>query len=147
MKRSALLSSLAACFCLSLAAPRLAAEPQPSTPAEKCLSDLRAFYTQREQDGYWLGGFPLGGYGNDYPTGPGGAVGYRNARPGYEVQILVAAANIFGRHGQQKPCEEVLTTARDIYKVYVSDMHSRGVPPVDLPGWRQLQIAAAQPVS
>ena len=156
MKRSVLLSSVAACFCLSLAAAQLAAEPQPSPseknvsaikPAEKCLSDLRAFYTQMEQDGYWLGGSPFGGYGNDYPTGTVGAVGYRNARPGYEVKILVAAANIFGRHGQQKPCEDVLTTARDIYKVYVSDMHSRGVPPVDVPGWRQLQIAAAQPVT
>jgi sporulation protein YlmC with PRC-barrel domain len=161
MKRSSLVSSAAACFCLSLAAPLLAAEPQPSPseknvsaakPAETCLSDLRAFYTQMEQDGYWLGGYPLGesGYGNNYPMGPVspmGAVRYRNARPGFEVQILVAAANILGRHGQQQPCEDVLSTARDIYKLYVSDMHSQGVPVADLPGWRKLQIAAAQPVT
>lgn len=157
MKRSTLLSSVAACFCLSLAAPLLAAEPvQPSPseknvstikPAETCLSDLRAFYTQMEQDGYWLGGSPWGDFGIDPPTGPVGAVGYRNARPGYEVQILVAAANILGRHGQQQPCEDSLTTARDIYKLYVSDMHSQGVPAVDVPGWRKLQIAAAQPVT
>ena len=100
-----------------------------------------------EQDGYWLGGSPWGDYGIDVPMGPVGAVGYRNARPGYEVQILVAAANILGRHGQQKPCEDVLTTARDIYKLYVSAMHSQGVPVVDVPGWRKLQIAAAQPVT
>jgi sporulation protein YlmC with PRC-barrel domain len=159
MKRSTLVSSVAACFCFGLAAPLLAAEPnQPSPsqknasatkPAETCLTDLRAFYTQMEQDGYWLGGFPLGGsgYGPDYPMGAMGAVGYRNARPAYEVQILVAAANILGRHGQQQPCEDSLTTARDIYKLYVSDMHSQGVPVVDVPGWRKLQIAAAQPVT
>ena len=163
MKRSTLVSSVAACFCLGLAAPLLAAEPlatgrvnQPSPseknasaakPAETCLSDLRAFYTQMEQDGYWLGGSPWGDYGIDYPMGSVGAVGYRNARPGYEVQILVAAANILGRHGQQQPCEDVLTTARDIYKLYVSDMRSQGVPVVDAPGWRKLQIAAAQPVT
>ena len=156
MKRSALLTPVAACLCLSLAAPLLAAEPQPSPseknvsaikPAEKCLSDLRAFYTQMEQDGYWLGGSPWGDYGIDVPMGPVGAVGYRNARPGYEVQILVAAANILGRHGQQQPCEDSLTTARDIYKVYVSDMRSQGVPVADVPGWRKLQIAAAQPVT
>ncbi len=104
MKYSSRVCSMAACFCVSLSAPLLAAEPlQPSPseknvsatkPAETCLSDLRAFYTQMEQDGYWLGGSPWGGYGNDYPMGPVGAVGYRNARPGYEVQILVAAANI-----------------------------------------------------
>jgi sporulation protein YlmC with PRC-barrel domain len=40
-----------------------------------------------------------------------------------------------------------LTTARDIYKLYVSDMRSKGVPVVDAPGWRKLQIAAAQPVT
>jgi sporulation protein YlmC with PRC-barrel domain len=161
MKRSTLVSSVAACFCLSLAAPLLAAEPlatgtvnQPSpsnVSAETCLSDLRAFYTQMEQDGYWLGGSPLGGYGYgyDYPEGtiPPGYAGYRNARPGFEVRILVAAANILGRHGQQQPCEDSLTTARDIYKLYVSDMHSQGVPMADVPGWRKLQIAAAQPVT
>ena len=71
MKRSTLVSSVAACFCLSLAAPLLAAEPGTVTPpspgeknasatkpAETCLSDLRAFYIQMEQDGYWLGGSP-----------------------------------------------------------------------------------------
>lgn len=100
-----------------------------------------------EQDGYWLGGSPWGGDRNNYPVGPVGAVGYRNARPGYEVRTLVAAANIFGRHGQRQPCEDSLTTARDIYKLYVSDMHSQGVPVADLPGWRKQQIAAAQPVT
>jgi sporulation protein YlmC with PRC-barrel domain len=161
MKRSTLVSSVAACFCLSISASLLAAEPpQPSSseknasatkPAETCLSDLRTFYTQMEQDGYWLGGSPLGGYGYgyDYPEGaiPPGYVGYRNARPGFEVRILVAAANILGRHGQQQPCEDSLTTARSIYKLYVSDMRSQGVPVADVPGWRKLQIAAAQPVT
>lgn len=148
MKRSNLVSSVAACFCLSLAASLFAAEPPAiGKPAETCLSDLRAFYTQMEQDGYWLGGSPWGGDRNNYPVGPVGAVGYRNARPGYEVRTLVAAANIFGRHGQQQPCEDSLTTARDIYKLYVSDMHSQGVPVADLPGWRKQQIAAAQPVT
>jgi sporulation protein YlmC with PRC-barrel domain len=76
-----------------------------------------------------------------------GGAGYLNARPGYELRILVAAANILGRHGQQQPCEDLLTTTRDIYKVYVNDMHSRGLPMVNAPGWQQLQIAAAQPVT
>jgi hypothetical protein len=134
MKRSILVSSVAACFCL--AAPLLAVDVSATKPAETCLSDLRAFYTQMEQDGYWLGGFPLdgSGYGNDYPMVAGSA-GYRNARPGYEVQVLVAAANILGRHGQQQPCEDSLSTARDIYKLYVSDMHSQGVTVLDVPGW------------
>ena len=91
-----------------------------------------------------------GGYGYGYPMGGGPAAtatGYRNARPGYEVRTLVASANILARHGQQQPCEDVLATTRDIYKLYVADMHSGKMPMADVPGWRQQQIAAAQPVT
>ena len=41
----------------------------------------------------------------------------------------------------------MLATTRDIYKVYVADMHSGKMPMADVLGWRQLQIAAAQPVT
>ena len=41
----------------------------------------------------------------------------------------------------------MLAATRKIYKVYVADMRSGKVPPVDLPGWRQLEIAAATPVT
>ncbi|MGB7100361.1 MAG: PRC-barrel domain-containing protein [Xanthobacteraceae bacterium] len=174
MKRSTLAGSVAACICLGLSVPSLAAEPpvadtatQPAPsvknfsapkPAEKCLSDLRAFDSQMDKDGYWLGGsgdgfgYPMEGYGVygppliDSRTEATG-IGYRNARPGYELRTLFAAANILARQGQQQPCEDVLATTRDIYKVYVADMHSGKMPMADVQGWRQLQIAAAQPVT
>ena len=41
----------------------------------------------------------------------------------------------------------MLATTRDIYKVYVADMHSGKMPMADVQGWRQQQIAAAQPVT
>ena len=154
-----------------LAWPLLAAEPTATgpakhlsasgqklsavKPAEKCLSDLRAFNGQMEKDGYWRGGSPYGyGYPMDgyygYPMGGGlepTATGYQDARPGYEVRTLIAAANILARHGQQQACEDVLATTRDIYKQYAADMHSGGVPMANVPDWRQQQIAAAQPVT
>jgi len=161
MKRVTLAKSVAACFCLGVVVPLLSAQtPAPSTanqpssvaknvaaikPAEACLSDLRVFDSQMEKDGYWLGG---SGYG--YRMGSyGGAIasGYQNARPGYEVRTLIASANILARNGQQQPCEDVLATTRNIYKVYVADLHSGGVPMEDMSGWRQQQIAAAQPVA
>jgi sporulation protein YlmC with PRC-barrel domain len=118
------------------------------------MTDLRAFDGQMGKDGYWLGasgygyGYPMGGYGyarGGRPVGP--PAGYQDARPGYEVRMLVAAANILARHGQQQPCEDVLATTRDIYKLYVADMRSGKYPMANVPNWQSEQIAAAQPVT
>lgn len=177
MKHTTLALSVAACTYLGFAGPLLAAEPavtgtvnQPRTeqtastkPAETCLSDLRAFDTQMEKEGYWLGGsgygygYPLGGYGyGGYWGGSGFGLGYDgnstvgywgHARPGYDVRALVVAANILAQRGQQQPCEDLLATTRDIYKLYIADMRSSGMPMADMPGWRKRQIAAAVPVT
>ena len=171
MKRSTLTGSLAAYILLCFAAPLLAAPPPTNTeshpptgeanaavtkPAEKCLSDLSAFNTQMRKDGYWLGGsgygygFPMGGYGYGYPDGgypAASAAGYQDLRPGYEVRALVVSANILARHGQQQSCEDVLSTTRGIYKLYMADMHGGKMPMVDVPDWRQQQVATAQPVT
>jgi sporulation protein YlmC with PRC-barrel domain len=173
MKRPTLAGSVAAFCCLGFATTLLAAEPavtgkvnqSPSAggkvaavkPAEKCLNDLRAFDNQMDKEGYWLGG---SGYGYGYPTAGFGfgppmvagrpeatGMGYQDARPGYELRTLVAAADILAQQGQQQPCEAVLATTRQIYKVYVADMHSGKMPKEDVQSWRQQQIAAAQPVT
>ena len=86
MTRSILTSSVAACICLGLATPALAAgpaatanppaangKPPPLKPAEKCLTDLRAFDSQMQKDGYWLSG---SGYGYGYPMMGGYGLGY-----------------------------------------------------------------------
>lgn len=173
MKNSTLAGAVAAFVCLGFAAPALAAQPaatgavrqSPPTekkvdavkPADKCLNDLRAFDTQMDKEGYWLGGsgygygYPMAGYGFGPRMMKGHAeatgMGYQNARPGYELRTLVAAADILAQQGQQQPCEAVLATTRNIYKVYVADMHSGKVPAADVQSWRQQQIAAAQPVT
>jgi sporulation protein YlmC with PRC-barrel domain len=119
-------------------------------------------------------GYPMGGYGYGYTMGgvpvagavpPVGAVAatgalpagaanpagipgrYQDARPGYEVRMLVASANILARHGNDQACEDVLATTQDIYKLYVADMRSGKYPVADVPNWQQQQIAAAQSVT
>ena len=82
MKRSILLGSTAACFCLGVVVPLLAA-PAPtndppsdmkalsaSDPAGTCRSDVHAFNGQMGKDGYWAGG---SAYGYGYPMG---GIGY-----------------------------------------------------------------------
>ncbi len=100
-------------------------KPATSLPAETCLKDLRAFHQQMQKDGYWLAGsndaygYPIGasGYGYGYSMGsyPATVARYPNARPGYEIRTLVAAANILARQGQQQPCEDALSTTRSIF--------------------------------
>lgn len=92
-------------------------------------------------------GYGAGGYGDGYGYATADAAGYRNARPGYEIRILMASANILAEDGQQQACESVLDTTRGIYKHYLADMNCRGIRPIDDPGWQQKQIAAAQPVT
>jgi len=173
MKHSTFVASVAVPFCVGIAATTCATrspvavaavsrppdETSNSDPraALTCVSDLRALTSQMGKDGYWLGG---SGYGYGYPMGSSGygwygavgggnpaATGYENARPGYEVRTLLAAANILAQHGQQKACETVVGTTRGIYQLYVANLHRISVPIVDVPYWQQRQIAAAQPVT
>ena len=137
-----------------------------SDPAGTCRNDVHAFNGQMEKDGYWLDGsgygygYPMGGigYGDGYGGGYGDgyavggnakadAPGYENARPGYEIRILLASANILAGNGQQQACESVLATTRGIYKIYAADRHGRGLQPADAPAWQRQQIAAAKPVT
>jgi hypothetical protein len=94
----------------------------------------------------------MGDYGLGYGMQEGGipakgTTGYRDARPGYDVRTLIAAANILARGGHQQACEDVLATTRDTDKLYVADLKSGKAPTADGPGWQQQQIAAAQPVT
>jgi sporulation protein YlmC with PRC-barrel domain len=136
-------------------APAGAASTAGIKITDKCLGDLRSFDGQMQKDGYWLGesgfgyGYPMGGNGYGYAMrGPAGVPGaYLDARPGYEVRMLVAAANILARHGQDQACEDTLATTRNIYSLYVADMRSGKYPTANVPDWQQQQIAAALPVT
>jgi sporulation protein YlmC with PRC-barrel domain len=175
MNRFHLISSVATCICLGLGAsaavaqtaatpaakapPPVAQKVDAARPAAACLSDVRSFDEKMQKDGYWLGGagnaygYPMGGYGYGYlgPIAPGSPagrpLGYQNARPGYEIHILLASASILAQNGQQQPCEDVLTTTRAIYTTYAANLHGSGMMPGDGPGWEQQQIKSALPVA
>jgi sporulation protein YlmC with PRC-barrel domain len=183
MHHPAFAASLTACLCLGLATPLFAAQSTdtgtvhnpPGTansmsnekPAQKCLTDLRAFENQMQKGGYWLHGsgdgygYPMYGYSvNDRePLPPSGASGtntaagtpvsaeYGQARPGYEIRTLIASANILAQHGQQQACESLLTETRGMYKNYAANLRNGDVRKSDMPGWRSKEISTAQPVT
>jgi sporulation protein YlmC with PRC-barrel domain len=144
------------------------AAPPPvarAAPGPACASDLRAFRAEMQKSGYWLGeasygyGYPMMGYGGGYMPYGEGAPGtsaaanagaqadYMSARPGYEIRMLLASANILAQHGQDQTCESVLTTTRSVYSSYAAELNHHGIPHADLPGWEARQIASAKPVS
>ncbi|RBP18349.1 sporulation protein YlmC with PRC-barrel domain [Roseiarcus fermentans] len=144
--------------------PATGSAASPAGSADACRKDLKTFSQQMAKDGYWVAGE---GYSLGYPMGAAGFGIYGgmisesgiqarsasagpsdyNGRPGYEVRILMAAANILARHGLQRSCEDMLTATRGLYKIYLSDMRKDGSSPVDMPEWRQRQIAGAVAVT
>jgi sporulation protein YlmC with PRC-barrel domain len=153
------LAALTALISLAFVSPAALAQPAATKPTQKCLSDLTAFDSRLQKDGYWLHG---SGYGYGYPMyGFGYAYGgerlraastlkgsgYWRARPGYEVRTLLASANILAKRGDQQACESLLGSARDIYSNYAADLRSGKVPPVDTSAWRRQQIATAVTVT
>ena len=140
--------------------PATAADTAPTSSADVCRNDLKNFSQQMEKDGYWVAGagdslgYPMGAAGigmydgmvsrirHSGACGVPGPADY-NGRPGYEVRVLMASANILARHGQQQPCEDLLTETRGLYKNYLLELQREGVTPVEGPGWRQRQIATA----
>ena len=167
MIRPTFTATLATCSLLASFTPLLAAPPGPSPvaaaqaasapPAEKCLSDVKAFTDKMSKEGYWLGGsgygygYPMGGYGYGYgmplgSTPAGNAAGYGSARPGYQIRTLMASATVLAQLGQEQECQAVLATTRTTYARYETDLRARGIRSADMPGWRGRQIAAAVPV-
>lgn len=167
------LTSIAGCLSIGIVGPLLAADavvgtnavmaaPAGDRPAikaaETCLKDISALQTKMDKEGFWLGGsgygygYPAGGWGMGYGYAMGSyrppiGIGYQNARPGYEIRNLLSSANILAHQGQQRTCEDVLSATTVIYTEYAANMHDGRSELAKGSGWRQQQIAAAQPVA
>ena len=140
-------------FCHHLARGSACATGAPLSQHRSASTICATFDNKMAKDGYWLGG---SGYGYGYPMdGYGYGLGiWRRPNCGYRTR---GRATSFGRllpppifspgKANSSPCEDVLAATREYLQFYVADMRSGRMPPADLPGWRQLQIAAAKPVT
>lgn len=142
--------------CLAATAPAIAlAATTAVSPAQQCLTDLRAFNNVQQKDGYWLDaggngyGYPVYGYGYGYSLGGHYAESnrYLRAGPGYEVRTMIASAQILAKNGHEVACENVLSAARESYTAYVAELRKGQVPPPNVSTWRREQIETAVSVT
>lgn len=171
LQRQVLAVAMTAALSLTAAGPLRAATPNPAKapvattpatkPAQQCLTDLSAFQSQMQKDGYWRGvsnygyGYPMNGYGYDSDIASPAmgsdiapsAAAYWRARPGYEVRTLLAATHILAQRGQQATCEALLGETRQIYSRYADELHKGNAPKDDPASYRRALLAAAKPVA
>ena len=59
---------------------------------------------------------------------------------------MLAAATILAQRGQQRECEALLDSTRELYKDYSADLRRGGIVMSEVPGWQDQQIASAESV-
>jgi sporulation protein YlmC with PRC-barrel domain len=155
-------AALTALASLAFVSSAALAQTPATKPAQQCMTDLTAFDSQLQKDGYWLHGagygygYPMYGYGYGYASIAGGlrpvqtassSSRYQRARPGYEIRTLIASAKIVAQHGDGQACESLLGTARGMYTTYAEDLRKGKVPTVNMSAWRRQQIDTAVAVT
>ena len=61
--------------------------------------------------------------------------------------MLYGAASILGHRGEEQGCRAVLTSLRQTHDRYARELRAAGVEPGQVVGYRQQQLATAQPVT
>jgi sporulation protein YlmC with PRC-barrel domain len=152
-------AALTALASLTFVSPAALAQTAATKPAQQCMTDLTAFDSQLQKDGYWLHGsgygygYPMYGYGYGYAGGlrpvqtASSSSRYQRARPGYEIRTLLASAKIVAQHGDGQACASLLGTARGMYTAYAEDLRKGKVPTVNMSDWRRRQIDTAVAVT
>ncbi|MDP4078959.1 PRC-barrel domain-containing protein [Acidovorax sp. A1169] len=148
-------NALIAAVCFTLGSGSAIGQAVVAKLPQSCTTELSAFDSQLQKDGYWLHGagygfgYPVYGYGyiGGYSSDSVAATGYGSVRPGYEVRTLIASAHILAQRGDQTGCDGLLRSAREIYSLYAAELRSGKVPRMDVSAWRRQQIATAVSVT
>lgn len=155
---------------------QISAEPRDTNSrlAENCMSDLRAFGSELDREGYWLTGWgsrwgygtARRGYGAAGPVdrgdttgtaptanprnvvgGPWGSAPYGVMSPRYQIRTLYMAADVLAHRGDESACQQVLRELKQAHDGYVAGLKQAGVEPGEIVDWRVRSLVAAQPIT
>jgi len=123
-----------------------------SQDASACYDQINAITQDMNSDGFWVTG-----WGNRYggvdttmtpnsAAAPWTAAGGDIRSPRAQIRELYGAAQVLGYQGDIEGCQYLLSIMQNTYENYVMQLTEAGVQPDEVGGWRQEQIALAEPV-
>jgi sporulation protein YlmC with PRC-barrel domain len=141
--------------------------------ARGCSADLQTLVQRMDEDGFWLSGYGTEGYGmtgpvGTAPTGTAGvpadqaapveeqvtggtasavAPGVGLDSPRFQARALYEAALVLAHRGNEESCNQVVGELARAYGEYVERLEAAGIDASEVIGWRQEQLALAQPIA
>jgi sporulation protein YlmC with PRC-barrel domain len=140
--------------------------------ADACFTQMNQFAERMNADQFWISGWGTSGYGSppapqstqapDVVTDPTGtdpaapntgmAADPRGEIAGIEaprnqIRALHGAARVLAHRGDDDGCEYVVAKMNEVYDDYSQQLQSAGVDPAEVTGWRQEQLAMAEPLA
>jgi len=139
-------------------APAISQESETQTAdTGDCAAELDSFAARMNQDGLWVRG-----WGNRYnqlgtpvepaatteerTMAPWAGIGTNVASPRAQIRELYSAAQVLSYRGEEEGCTYLLAILDQTYGEYATQLSDAGVEPDNVLGWRQEQIALAEPI-
>lgn len=119
-----------------------------------CQTSLSNFANELSRDQFWVTG-----WGNRWGTGqvdpattttntmPWAGAGTDLRSPRAQVRELYGAAQVLAYQGNSEGCQYLLEVLDSTYQSYTARLNDAGIAPDNVSGWRQEQLALAQPVT
>jgi sporulation protein YlmC with PRC-barrel domain len=132
---------------------QLAAEDQAAMSGT-CQTSLANFANEIGEDQFWVTG-----WGNRWGTGqvdpattttdtmPWAGAGTDLRSPRAQIRELYGAAQVLAYQGNSEGCQYLLDVLDNTYQSYTARLNDAGIAPDNVSGWRQEQLALAQPVT
>lgn len=125
-----------------------------ATASGTCQTALTDFANELGRDQFWVTGWGnRWGNGQVTPadttmsTAPWAGASTNLRSPRAQIRELYGAAQVLAYQGNSEGCQYLLDVLSTTYQSYTARLNDAGIDPENVSGWRQEQLALAQPVT